>query len=132
MPGLDVRPVATRPLFRLNLELAKSLGLDPYALTTSEGVAILTGSRVDDGFKLLALEYAGHKFWHCVRQVEDGRKTSFTLVFSTEELPTRKGATPVKCVDDYERKRFFLTTFQPIAPANTRRPSKMISHIVEE
>ena len=39
-------PVATPHLVKLNLELARSLQLDPQALASDEGVQILAGNRI--------------------------------------------------------------------------------------
>src|SRR5580692_9850287 len=66
-------PVATPRLVKLNLELARSLGLDPHALASEQGVQILAGNRVAEGSEPLALAYAGHQFGHFVPQLGDGR-----------------------------------------------------------
>ena len=70
---LDPTPVAAPRLIKLNVELARSLGLDPDALAGEEGVAILSGSRVALGSEPLAQAYAGHQFGHFVPQLGDGR-----------------------------------------------------------
>src|SRR6202453_4694745 len=66
-------PVATPRLVKLNLELARSLELDPHALASEQGVQILAGNRVAEGSEPLALAYAGHQFGHFVPQLGDGR-----------------------------------------------------------
>lgn len=66
-------PVSAPRLVMLNVSLAESLGLDPAALAGSEGVQILSGSRVASGSEPLALAYAGHQFGHFVPQLGDGR-----------------------------------------------------------
>jgi uncharacterized protein YdiU (UPF0061 family) len=66
-------PVATPHLVKLNVELALSLGLDPDALTTAQGVDILAGNRIAEGSEPIALAYAGHQFGHFVPQLGDGR-----------------------------------------------------------
>jgi serine/tyrosine/threonine adenylyltransferase len=66
-------PVATPRLVKLNLELARSLGLDPHALASEQGVQILAGNRVAEGSEPLALAYAGHQFGYFVPQLGDGR-----------------------------------------------------------
>jgi uncharacterized protein YdiU (UPF0061 family) len=66
-------PVAAPRLVKLNVELACSLGLDPDALASAEGVEILAGNRVADGSEPLALAYAGHQFGHFVPRLGDGR-----------------------------------------------------------
>jgi serine/tyrosine/threonine adenylyltransferase len=53
--------------------LARSLGLDPDALTSEQGVEILAGNRVAEGAEPLAIAYAGHQFGHFVPQLGDGR-----------------------------------------------------------
>lgn len=60
-------------LIKLNVELARKLGLDPDALASQEGVEILAGNRVAEGSEPLALAYAGHQFGHFVPQLGDGR-----------------------------------------------------------
>src|SRR5271156_1260553 len=66
-------PVATPRLVKLNLELARRLGLDPHALASEKGVQILAGNRVAEGSEPLAMAYAGHQFGHFVPQLGDGR-----------------------------------------------------------
>src|SRR6202789_1283949 len=70
---LDPTPVAAPRLVKLNVELARSLGLDPHALASEQGVQILAGNRVAEGSEPLALAYAGHQFGHFVPQLGDGR-----------------------------------------------------------
>jgi serine/tyrosine/threonine adenylyltransferase len=70
---LNPTPVAAPRLVKLNVELAWSLGLDPKALASSEGVEILAGNRVAEGSEPLAIAYAGHQFGHFVPQLGDGR-----------------------------------------------------------
>jgi uncharacterized protein YdiU (UPF0061 family) len=60
-------------LVKLNVELAKNLGLDPEELASPEGVEILAGNRVAKGSEPLALAYAGHQFGYFVPQLGDGR-----------------------------------------------------------
>ncbi len=66
-------PVAAPHLVKLNVELARSLGLDPSALISAQGVEILAGNRVAEGSEPIALAYAGHQFGHFVPQLGDGR-----------------------------------------------------------
>src|ERR1700677_3522347 len=66
-------PVAAPRLVKLNVELARNLGLDPDALASAQGVEILAGNRVADGAEPLAQAYAGHQFGHFVPQLGDGR-----------------------------------------------------------
>jgi uncharacterized protein YdiU (UPF0061 family) len=70
---LDPTPVAAPRLIRLNMELARKLGLDPDALASPRGVEILAGNRVAEGAEPLALAYAGHQFGSFVPQLGDGR-----------------------------------------------------------
>ena len=65
---------ATGPhLVKINAGLAIQLGLDPEALASAEGVAILSGNRVAEGSEPLAMAYAGHQFGYFVPQLGDGR-----------------------------------------------------------
>ena len=66
-------PVAAPGLIKVNLELARSLGLDPDTLASAQGVDILAGNRVAEGSEPLALAYAGHQFGHFVPRLGDGR-----------------------------------------------------------
>ena len=70
---LNPTPVAAPSLVKINAELAQSLGLDPEALASPEGVEILAGNRVAEGSEPLAMAYAGHQFGHFVPQLGDGR-----------------------------------------------------------
>ena len=70
---LDPTPVAAPRLIKVNVELARQLGLDPDALASAEGVEILAGNRVAEGSEPLAIAYAGHQFGHFVPQLGDGR-----------------------------------------------------------
>jgi uncharacterized protein YdiU (UPF0061 family) len=70
---LDPAPVAAPKLVKLNAKLAVSLGLNPEALASTEGVEILAGNRVAVGSEPLAMAYAGHQFGHFVPQLGDGR-----------------------------------------------------------
>ncbi|MFA9462233.1 protein adenylyltransferase SelO [Thiohalorhabdus sp. Cl-TMA] len=65
--------VSAPQLVRLNVELARHLGLDPEALGASDGVAVLAGNHVPEGAAPLALAYAGHQFGNFVPQLGDGR-----------------------------------------------------------
>jgi serine/tyrosine/threonine adenylyltransferase len=66
-------PVADPRLIRLNEVLAEELGLDPEALSSPEGLAVLAGNRVPEGAAPLAMAYAGHQFGGFVPQLGDGR-----------------------------------------------------------
>jgi serine/tyrosine/threonine adenylyltransferase len=70
---LNPTPVSAPRLVKLNVELARSLGLDPSALASEQGVEILAGNRVAGGAEPLAIAYAGHQFGHFVPQLGDGR-----------------------------------------------------------
>lgn len=70
---LDPTPVADPKLIRVNAGLARDLGIDPDALASTDGVAVLAGNRVPPGAEPMALAYAGHQFGHFVPQLGDGR-----------------------------------------------------------
>jgi uncharacterized protein YdiU (UPF0061 family) len=70
---LDPTPVATPQLVKVNVELARELGLDAEALKSDHGVEVLAGNRVAEGAEPIALAYAGHQFGHFVPQLGDGR-----------------------------------------------------------
>ena len=60
-------------LLRLNRGLADELGLDPDALASPEGLAVLAGNTVPDGAQPIAQAYAGHQFGGFSPQLGDGR-----------------------------------------------------------
>ena len=70
---LDPTPVAAPRLVKVNVELARELGLDADALKSERGVAVLAGNRVAEGAEPVAQAYAGHQFGHFVPQLGDGR-----------------------------------------------------------
>jgi uncharacterized protein YdiU (UPF0061 family) len=83
---LDPTPVAAPRLVKLNVELARELGLDPDALASPRGVEILAGNRVAEGAEPLALAYAGHQFGHFVPQLGDGRTNLLGEVLGRDGL----------------------------------------------
>jgi uncharacterized protein YdiU (UPF0061 family) len=70
---VDPTHVAAPRLVKLNVELARNLGLDPDALASVPGVEILAGNLVAEGSEPLAMAYAGHQFGHFVPRLGDGR-----------------------------------------------------------
>jgi len=66
-------PVADPRIVRVNEDLARQLGLDPGALVSATGAAILAGNRIPDGAEPLAMAYAGYQFGGWVPQLGDGR-----------------------------------------------------------
>jgi serine/tyrosine/threonine adenylyltransferase len=70
---LSPTPVRAPQLIQLNVELARSLSLDPVALAGPAGVEILAGNRVGEGSEPLAQAYAGHQFGSFVPRLGDGR-----------------------------------------------------------
>jgi uncharacterized protein YdiU (UPF0061 family) len=70
---LNPTPAGTPKLVRLNTALAETLGLDPVALASPDGVAVLAGLQVPSGAEPLAMAYAGHQFGQFVPQLGDGR-----------------------------------------------------------
>ena len=77
LPGVFYRKVrperAPAPgLVVLNRRLAESLGLDPEALDSEQGAAVLSGNHLPDGAEPIAQAYAGHQFGHFT-MLGDGR-----------------------------------------------------------
>jgi uncharacterized protein YdiU (UPF0061 family) len=66
-------PVAKPALVKVNDDLARDLGIDPVALASDDGVAVLAGNRVPPGADPIAQAYAGHQFGGWVPQLGDGR-----------------------------------------------------------
>jgi uncharacterized protein YdiU (UPF0061 family) len=69
----DPVPVSAPKLIRLNEALARGLGLDPEALASEHGLAVLAGNATPEGADPLAQAYAGHQFGGFVPQLGDGR-----------------------------------------------------------
>ena len=80
---LSPTPVATPRLVKLNVALARQLGLDPEALASVEGVAMLAGNALPEGAEPLAQAYAGHQFGNFVPQLGDGRALLLGEVIDT-------------------------------------------------
>jgi uncharacterized protein YdiU (UPF0061 family) len=70
-------------IVRLNVELARELGLDPEALNSAQGAAVLAGSVAPDGASPLAQVYAGHQFGGFSPQLGDGRALLLGEVIDT-------------------------------------------------
>ncbi|HJQ55444.1 MAG TPA: YdiU family protein [Vineibacter sp.] len=70
---LEPTPVPAPQLIRVNEPLARHLSIDPAALATADGVAMLAGNAVPPGAAPLAMAYAGHQFGNFVPQLGDGR-----------------------------------------------------------
>ncbi|HSO80981.1 MAG TPA: protein adenylyltransferase SelO family protein, partial [Chromatiaceae bacterium] len=66
-------PVPQPRLIKLNETLAHQLGLDPEALRSPEGLAMLAGNQMPAGADPLAMAYAGHQFGGFVPRLGDGR-----------------------------------------------------------
>jgi serine/tyrosine/threonine adenylyltransferase len=66
-------PVSAPKLIKINEKLARQLGIDPDALSSSAGVEVLAGKRIPDGAEPIAAAYAGHQFGQFTPQLGDGR-----------------------------------------------------------
>jgi len=84
LPGLYVpwqaAAVPEPRLLALNAELAGELGVDPEALRTPEGVALLVGAG-GEGTEPVAQAYAGHQFGGLSPRLGDGRALLLGEVF---------------------------------------------------
>ncbi|QDC09740.1 YdiU family protein [Oceanicola sp. D3] len=69
----EADPVAAPELLLLNEPLAQELGLDPEALKSPEGVALLSGNAPPAQHSPIAQVYAGHQFGGWSPQLGDGR-----------------------------------------------------------
>ena len=87
MEGMAVawRPaqVPAPRLLRLNRALAEELGLDPDALASEAGLAVLSGNVVPEGAQPIAQAYAGHQFGGFSPQLGDGRALLLGEVIDT-------------------------------------------------
>lgn len=70
---VDPVPVRAPELLALDDDLAVELGLDPGALRSPDGVAVLAGNAVAEGSEPIAQAYAGHQFGHLSPMLGDGR-----------------------------------------------------------
>ena len=70
---LDPTPVCNPTLIKINLPLARHLGLDPDFLSSPYGIEIFAGNCVPVGSEPLAMVYAGQQFGGWVPQLGDGR-----------------------------------------------------------
>jgi uncharacterized protein YdiU (UPF0061 family) len=66
-------PVTNPGLIRVNETLARDLGIDPGALASADGVAMLAGNLIAPGSDPIAMAYAGHQFGNFVPKLGDGR-----------------------------------------------------------
>src|SRR3712207_6486115 len=66
-------PTPAARLLALNDGLAGELGIDASALRTSDGIGLLTGTRVPEGATPVAQAYAGHQFGGYSPRLGDGR-----------------------------------------------------------
>ncbi|MCR2815160.1 protein adenylyltransferase SelO [Microbacterium jiangjiandongii] len=71
-------------LLVLNEPLAAELGLDPEALHTPDGIALLTGNRVPETAAPVAQAYAGHQFGGYSPRLGDGRALLLGEVVDTD------------------------------------------------
>jgi uncharacterized protein YdiU (UPF0061 family) len=83
---LPPTPVAAPALIRVNIPLARHLGIDPDRLIAPEGLAALAGNSVPDGAEPLAMAYAGHQFGNWVPQLGDGRAILLGEVIDREGI----------------------------------------------
>jgi uncharacterized protein YdiU (UPF0061 family) len=81
---LSPTPVAAPRIVKVNVKLARELGLDAEALASEHGAAVLAGNRVPDGAEPIALAYAGHQFGYFVPQLGDGRANLLGEVVSRD------------------------------------------------
>jgi uncharacterized protein YdiU (UPF0061 family) len=65
--------VAEPGLIRVNVPLARELGIESARLASPDGIAALSGNAVPEGADPIAMAYAGHQFGHFVPQLGDGR-----------------------------------------------------------
>ncbi len=69
----DPTPVSAPGLIRINDALARDLGIDPAALASPAGIAVLAGNRIAPGSEPIAAAYAGHQFGGFSPALGDGR-----------------------------------------------------------
>ncbi len=77
-------PVNAPTPIRVNHDLAITLGLDPDALETPEGTAVLAGNKIPENATPIAQAYAGHQFGGWSPQLGDGRAVLLGEVNGTD------------------------------------------------
>ena len=82
----ELTGVAAPRLIKVNVELARILGLDIDSLTTPEAIGIFAGSRQAEGSEPLSMAYAGHQFGYFVPQLGDGRATLLGEIVSRDGI----------------------------------------------
>lgn len=65
--------VSQPELIALNDTLAETLGIEPAALRSKDGLDMLAGNSVPNGADPIAMAYAGHQFGNWVPKLGDGR-----------------------------------------------------------
>lgn len=70
---IDPTPVSAPEWISFNRPLAEELGIDPDALDSGEGLAVLSGNLVPEGAEPLAAAYSGHQFGGFSPVLGDGR-----------------------------------------------------------
>lgn len=83
---LNPTPVSAPDLITVNDHLAEALLVDPEALRSPDGLAMLAGNRVPNGAEPLAMAYAGHQFGGWVPQLGDGRAVLLGEVIGVDGL----------------------------------------------
>lgn len=66
-------PVREPRVVKVNVAVARLLGVDPEELATPRGAQMLAGNTLAEGAEPIAQAYAGHQFGGFVRQLGDGR-----------------------------------------------------------
>ncbi len=79
-------PVAAPGLIRINEPLARELGINPNALASPDGLAMLAGNRIAEGSDPIAMAYAGHQFGNFTPQLGDGRAILIGEVIDTHGI----------------------------------------------
>ncbi len=83
---VEPTPVANPQLIKVNHRLAHELGLDPHALETPDGVAMLAGNCLPTGAEPIAQAYSGHQFGHLNPSLGDGRAILLGEVVDRQNL----------------------------------------------
>jgi len=76
-------PASAPQLLALNEDLALELGLDPGALRSPDGVAVLAGNATPEGASPVAQAYSGHQFGGFSPRLGDGRALLLGEVIDT-------------------------------------------------
>ncbi len=83
---INPSPVKNPKLIEINEELLDYFKIDSEFIKSKEGVSVLSGNKIVEGSKPIAMAYAGHQFGNFVHQLGDGRAVLLGEIISKDGL----------------------------------------------